>query len=84
MKTITISRLRVGQRFSQIPAQWYGPAKLISKQRRIEYIWVGQWGHRQLKLCVYDLVFDAGVVNPPGIEYGVPGKTRVRLLKRKK
>lgn len=79
--TTTIAKLRVGQRFSWIPAEWFGPCTLLKKTRHK--------GHRGIKGIVdpmpvtYDLKFDAKVVNPPGVEYGVPGITRVRLLKKR-
>lgn len=39
---------------------------------------------RMIRTEVFDLWFDAKVVNPPGVDYGIPGKTRVRLLKPKR
>lgn len=69
-KTISIEKLKVGQRFSWIPAAWYGPAKLTEKTQQ----------YYDGEKC-WDLVFDAPVVNPPGREYGVRGSTRVYLLR---
>lgn len=72
----TIAKLKVGQRFSWIPAEWYGPARLTYKSERRLDAYDG-WKHRY----VYDLKYDAKVVNPPGVSYGVPAETKVRLLK---
>lgn len=81
MKTITISKLKVGQRFSFVPAQWFGAAKLIYKKRRWDYVVGNGVVH---KIYKYDIKFDAKVVNPPGIEYGIASDTKVRLLKKKR
>lgn len=67
--TIAIKDLQVGQRFSWIPAHWYGPALLTSKRAQV-YDGGEKW----------DLKYDVKVVNPPGIDYGVDGNIRVRLL----
>ena len=32
---------------------------------------------------LYDIKYDANVVNPPGAIYGIPGSTKVRLLSTK-
>ncbi len=77
-KVIRISKLRIGQRFSWIPAAWFGPAKLTEKTRRVERDFDGE---RIVTRVLFDIIFDAAVVNPPGREYGVPATTRVRLLK---
>lgn len=68
-KTKQVSDLQVGDRFSWIPAEWYGPCRLISK--------------RQMNgdgSDLWDLKFEAKVVNPPGVVYGMKGTTRVRML----
>ncbi len=72
-KTIPLSKLRIGQRFSWIPRAWYGPGRLTHKTRRAEF----SYGR---VVTLYDVKFDAAVVNPPGVVYGVPATTRVRLL----
>jgi hypothetical protein len=83
--TCTIAKLRIGQRFSWIPAAWYGPCKLTSKTRRQDSdVELVNGVYRIKRFVLYDLVYDAAVVNPPGIDYGVPAETRVRLLKRLK
>lgn len=65
-ETITIGELEIGQSFSWIPAAWYGDAVLTEKIERITY--------------KYDLKYAAAVVNPPGISYGIDGKTKVKLI----
>ena len=70
--TTTIEKLKVGQRFSWLPREWFGVCRLTYKSRR-----------ERMPDCdgyVYDLKYDAKVVNPPGVSYGVPANTRVRLL----
>lgn len=82
MKYSTMHSLRVGQRFTWIPPRWYGPCTLIVKDRRQAVQW-DQEACRMRFTYEYDIKFDAAVVNPPGIEYGVPGHTIVRLLRKK-
>jgi hypothetical protein len=82
---IPISKLRVGQRFSWIPAEWQslvkmGPSKLLSKVRVINYEW-DMDKRRPTSTVTYDIKFDAAVVNPPGVVYGINADTKVRLLK---
>lgn len=84
-KIIPISKLRVGQKFRFIPDAWFGPSKLISKQCRFKYDdMLGKDGksttHRHY---VYDIHFDAKVVNPPSVQYGVHGNTKVKLISEK-
>ena len=74
MTVIPISKLRVGQRFSWIPREWYGATVLTEKTLRICHL-----GGRKER--VYDVKFDAAVVNPPGVCYGIPARELVRLLK---
>lgn len=84
---IPISKLRVGQRFSWIPREWYGPGKLISKTRRVEIFFDYDAASATLvprKRIEYDLKFDAAVINPPGVIYGVLSTTKVRLLAPKR
>jgi hypothetical protein len=82
MTTTTIAKLRIGQRFSWIPAAWYGPCRLSTKTKRVETVLTA--GNKFEKVVKYDLKYDAAVVNPPGVTYGVPANTRVRLLKPKR
>ena len=79
-KTIKLSQLRVGQRFSFIPSDWFGPARLTEKDERPELEGMYPPYKRVMK---YDIKFDANVVNPPGVIYGVRGDLRVRLLSQK-
>lgn len=65
----TLAKLKLGQRFSFVPSQWYGQCKLIRKDSRNDGL--------------YDIKFDANVVNPPGIIYGIEGTTKVRVLSKK-
>jgi hypothetical protein len=82
MKVIKLSQLRVGQRFSFIPSDWFGPARLSDKIRRDEYD-VRYNPFRMVRRVKYDIKFDANVVNPPGVIYGISGDTKVRLLSSK-
>lgn len=68
--TKLVQDLRVGDRFSWIPDAWYGPCRLISITKYCGYEATNRWNLR----------FDAKVVNPPGVIYGVKGATRVRML----
>jgi len=77
-KTTTVAKLRVGQRFSWVPAHWYGPCKLLYKST--PQIETNFYSKDRPVIQKYDLKYDARVVNPPGWTYGVPGTTRVRLL----
>lgn len=81
-KVIKISQLRIGQRFSFIPSDWFGPARLTEKTRRDEIDFVG-WQWKMVRRIKYDIKFDANVVNPPGVIYGISGDTKVRLLSKK-
>lgn len=81
MKTTTVSKLKIGQRFQWIPNAWYGTGKLVYKIRREQYIWVPSKGSK--KMFIYDLKYDAAVVNPPAVIYGVLGSTKVKLVGKK-
>jgi hypothetical protein len=84
MKLISVARLRVGQRFSFFPAQWFGSCKLISKTKREENSFEYHTRKCSFDLkreFVYDLKYDCACVNPPGVDYGLPASTFVRLLK---
>jgi hypothetical protein len=86
MKTTTIAKLKIGQRFSFIPSAWHGPCRLTEKHERIEYepVWKGDMMQFPMKkVYKYDIKFNSNVVNPPGVDYGVPGDLRVRLLSSK-
>jgi hypothetical protein len=67
--TKRVSDLQPGDRFSWIPTEWYGPCVLTRKTP-----WPGY------EKNLWDLIFDAKVINPPGRVYGVLGTTRVRIL----
>lgn len=74
----------IGQRFSWIPAAWYGPCKLTTKTKHTMCTGIDTRNSPCIKFLykdIYDLKFDAAVVNPPGVIYGVDGDLRVRLLK---
>jgi hypothetical protein len=81
-KVIKLSQLRVGQRFSFIPSDWFGPARLTDKIRRDESDFIG-WQCKFVRRIKYDIKFDANVVNPPGVIYGISGDIKVRLLSPK-
>jgi hypothetical protein len=82
--TTTIAKLKIGQRFSFIPSDWYGPARLTEKTRREEIDFVGWgWQNKPVRKVKYDINFDANVVNPPGVIYGIAAETKVRLLSPK-
>jgi hypothetical protein len=70
MKTqiTTIKSLRIGQRFTFLPPCWYGPCRLTHKTKRYDN--------------KYDLNYDARVINPPGIIYGISGETKVKTFKQ--
>jgi hypothetical protein len=82
MKITTVSKLKLGQRFQWIPNAWYGTGKLIYKARREQISFHGYPVATAVSTYIYDLEYDAAVVNPPAIIYGVPGSTKVRLLKK--
>lgn len=73
MMIIPISKLRVGQRFSFIPSAWFGQCKLVIKSKHTE----------ACNQVIFDIKFEANVVNPLGVIYGIPSTTKVRLLSRK-
>lgn len=84
MPTTTVARLRVGQRFSWIPPDWYGPAKLLYKAKRTTYelpATAPGTAVQMIAVELFDLKYDCACVNPPGVSYGVPASTRVRLLR---
>ncbi len=60
-------KLKPGDRFSFLPAAWYGPG-IVTESYASGDLWT--------------LKFDnSKVVNPPGVWYGEP-TTKVRLLRR--
>ena len=66
-------------------SEWYGHCRWTRKTKRIEGVFERSGGVMRLrKFVLYDLVFDAAVVNPPGVVYGVPAETKVRKLKAKR
>lgn len=69
----TIAKLKIGQRFSFIPSEWYGQCKLTVKDERQLWTLGGS-------VQCFDIKFDA---NPPGVIYGIYGSTKVRLLSSK-
>lgn len=74
----TVRSLRVGEKFSFIPKAWYGDAVLTKKRHRTKTDIQGfGTGLIFVKTDLYDLVFDAAVVNPPGRIYGVLGHEEV-------
>lgn len=79
-KVIPLSRLRIGQRFNWVPAQWFGEGRLTHKSKRvlIEFVWKGE---RLIpkKSIVYDLKYHAAVVNPPAVDYGIKANTKVKV-----
>lgn len=76
-KLIPISEVQIGQRFSFHPAAWYGPCRLTDRASR------EKWNGEKVEV-VYDIKFRANVVNPPGLIYGIPSSTKVRLLSQKR
>lgn len=76
-KIIPISRLRVNQRFSWVPATVEGPFKLTYKSKHKE-------GRKNSKKFVYSLRYARSGHHPLGTAYRLPSDTKVRLLKPKK
>lgn len=77
----TISKLRVGQFFRFIPDDWFGVARLTEKRRQEDHVEHSYYGFREVsRHPVFDIWFDADVVNPPGIIYGINGNTKVRVV----
>ena len=82
--TTTIAKLKLGQRFSFVPSRWHGPCRLTEKYERTDVkIVPGSFPVQFRTIYKYDLKYDSNVVNPPGIDYGVSGDLRVRLLSSK-
>lgn len=80
----TVNALRIGQIFEFIPKPWYWKSKLTRKYRRIDYEWIRIGSiSKPLKFFKYDLVLDAAVVNPPGLEYGVRGTQKVWIWRKR-
>jgi hypothetical protein len=77
MGQMTLSQVRVGQRFNFVPEEWYGECKLLTKRKYMKYDWVSS---KMAGKVIYDITFDANVVNPPGVIYGISGSTKVILL----
>jgi hypothetical protein len=85
VKVIKAHRLRRGDRFSFIPAEWYGPGVVRDSygMRRVNCSPLAELIGEKVS-GTWTLKFDnAKVINPPGVWYGHPD-TKVRLLKRVK
>lgn len=86
----TIAKLKIGDRFSFVPSDWYGQCRLTSKSEP-KTKWdntINQKGPLfvpglGVPYQTYDIKYDANVVNPPGVIYGIHGSTKVRLLGKK-
>lgn len=81
---IPISKLRIGQRFTFIPAEWYGPCRLLYKRKYEDGTWVPEDSYKFIPAVYYDIKFACKCVNPPGVVYGIEAGTRVRLLSKKR
>lgn len=77
----TIAKLKLGDRFSFVPSNWYGQCRLTSKSEPRSKM-ISSYPPFEC-IDVYDIKYDANVVNPPGVIYGIPGSTKVRLLGKK-
>jgi hypothetical protein len=85
MKTITVEELQIGDTFRWMPDQWYGAGRLTHKHERRTRECNGFGRNlRFFDVVTYDLKFDAAVVNPPGIVYGVPAKLKIKLVESAK
>jgi hypothetical protein len=80
--TTTIAKLKIGQRFSFIPSAWHGPCCLTEKYSRGKGTFLNK-DYSTREVDSYDIKYRSNVVNPPGIDYGLPGDLRVRLLSSK-
>jgi hypothetical protein len=68
-RIIKVHQLKLGDRFSQIPAAWYGPGVVIAS-----------YGHRFVG--IWCIKFDNNkITNPPGVIYCLQDE-KVRLLKK--
>lgn len=80
--TTTIAKLRIGQRFSFIPSAWHGPCCLTEKYSAGKRQFLNKdYSTREVE--AFDIKYRSNVVNPPGIDYGMAGDLRVRLLSPK-
>lgn len=82
-KITTIAKLKVGQRFSFIPSEWFGPCKLTVKSEPQRHQKSYMFEKPEIWEDLFDIKFAANVVNPPGLIYGISGDTKVRLLGKK-
>jgi hypothetical protein len=84
MPIIKISSLRIGQKFRHTPPDWYEQdgslSKLIYKSKRHK-VWNSDCTEFTYE---YDLKWDARVVNPPAVAYGVQGDYKVNLITGRK
>lgn len=83
--------LKPGDRFTYIPAAWFGPGTVTQSYGERSLLPDADW-LRHYPLAkdgkhrvhgTWTLKFDAPVVNPPGVEYCCP-ETKFLLLKRGK
>jgi len=89
-KIIRAWQLKVGDRFSEIPAAWHGPGTVTeSYGRRVLYVegpyltHLPKVGMRRVDGMWTIKFANIKVVNPPGVLYVHP-ETKVRLLARRR
>lgn len=89
-RVIRAYQLKPGDRFSFIPAEWFGPGVVResygTREKCSNVHWLNNLPLVNGKRIdgTWTLKFDnSKVVNPPGLWYGHP-ETKVRLLKRGK
>lgn len=88
-RTIPVWKLKVGDRFSEIPAAWHGPG-VVTESSGTRTLLQDASYNQELPLCgkkrvagCWTIKFNNNkVVNPPGVLYLHP-ETKVRLLSRK-
>jgi hypothetical protein len=92
-RVVRAYELRPGDRFTYIPAQWFGPGTVTQSYGERVLLPNDAWYQDSMPLSkdgrhrvsgIWTLKFDNGkVVNPPGVEY-CHCETKFRLLKRGK
>jgi hypothetical protein len=77
MAKIKLKDLQIGDTFEFIPNHWYGKGKLLTKNERVERDWIGG---RMVSKTLYDITFDAPVVSPPAVDYGLSADLIVKRI----
>lgn len=73
-KTVEVCKLKPGDRFSFIPAEWFGPSVVRKSYKS------GNLSNFSIGVSIWTIKFaNWKLVNPPGVWYG-DSDTKVRLL----